>query len=331
MESSLQPPPKSYKSAEVVKRYKKLLHLGEGQYANVYKCIDTFNSNEICAVKKIKLGNRNETLNGINRTAINEIKYLKSLTDHPNIIKMKDVFTKQSTVSLVFEFMDTDLQKLIANSGILLSNADMKCLFLQMMHGVAYLHSLWILHRDLKPDNLLLSRFGVLKITDFGLTRFFGQPDRLMTSQVATRWYRAPELLFGANKYGGNIDIWSCGCIIAEVLQKAPLFPGETDIGQLSSIFNLLGSPKQRKWSNAQQLPDYIDFKSPSHDVSNIPKMLSTIFSGAKDSLLQLIASCLELDPLKRISAEETLRCPYFGEKPIATEPKDLPLQSLAD
>lgn len=317
------PPTKEQKLNE---KYKKIVHLGEGQFANVYLAKNLEND-ELFAIKKIKLGNRKETRNGIHPTALREIKFLRYKCQHPNIIKMNDVFVKEGSVSLVFEFIDTDLHKIISDDETLLSAGDIKCLILQMMHGIAYLHSNWILHRDMKPDNLLISAVGVLKIADFGLARNFGLEIYTMTSQVATRWYRAPELLFGATSYGGNVDMWSCGCIIAEILQKAPLFPGDSDLGQLSCIFDLLGTPHQQGWTLVTELPDYVDFKPPAHDVSNLINVLRNVFSGASESLLDLIVQLLALDPLKRVKAIDCLNMKYFTESPKPTEPSKLPLE----
>ncbi|MES1904843.1 MAG: Cyclin-Dependent Kinase 7 [Paramarteilia canceri] len=309
------------------KLYKKLKHLGEGQYANVYLAENQKTGLKV-AIKKLKLGSRHEAQNGINHTALAELKFLKRFCSHPNIIKLLDVYGNQSTISLVFEYILTDLEKIISDQYLILSSADMKCLILQMMHGIAYLHSIWILHRDLKPDNLLISSKGVLKLADFGLARYYGKEYYTMTCQVVTRWYRPPELLFGAVKYSDSVDIWSCGCIIAEILQKAPLFPGETDLGQLSCIFELLGSPNQRNWQNTQLLPDYIQFNPAKHDVSNLVEVLSNLFSGASKNLLVLIASMIELNPFRRISAVDALKSNYFTEIPKPSEPSDLPLNT---
>nr|NVI70833.1 Cyclin-dependent kinase 7 [Cucujiformia]NVI70853.1 Cyclin-dependent kinase 7 [Cucujiformia] len=165
------------------------------------------------AVKKIKIGSRQEAQDGINRTALREIKLLQEL-HHKNLIGLLDAFGHMSNVSLVFDFMDTDLEIIIKDNTIILTTANIKSYMLQTLQGLEYLHLNWILHRDLKPNNLLVNAAGILKIGDFGLAKLYGSPSRLMTHQVVTRWYRAPELLFGAKQYGTCIDMWAVGCIL---------------------------------------------------------------------------------------------------------------------
>lgn len=155
-------------------------------------------------------------------------------------INISDVFGYKSNVSLVFDFMDTDLEVIIKDSNIVLTAANIKAYMIQTLQGLDYLHFNWILHRDLKPNNLLVNSEGVLKIGDFGLAKFFGSPNRINTHQVVTRWYRAPELLYGARLYGTGIDMWAVGCILAELLLRVPFLPGESDLDQLTRIFQVL-------------------------------------------------------------------------------------------
>lgn len=152
---------------------------------------------------------------------------------------ISDVFGYKSNVSLVFDFMDTDLEVIIKDSNIVLTAANIKAYMIQTLQGLDYLHFNWILHRDLKPNNLLVNSEGVLKIGDFGLAKFFGSPNRINTHQVVTRWYRAPELLYGARLYGTAIDMWAVGCILAELLLRVPFLPGESDLDQLTRIFQV--------------------------------------------------------------------------------------------
>ncbi|WAQ99014.1 CDK7-like protein, partial [Mya arenaria] len=188
-------------------------------FATVYKARDVV-KDQIVAVKKIKLGTRQEAADGINRTALREIKLLQEL-HHPHIIGLLDVFGQKSNVSLVFDFMETDLEVIIKDSSLILTLAHIKSYILQTLKGLEYLHANWILHRDMKPNNLLINKDGVLKLGDFGLAKFFGSPNRVYTHQVVTRWYRCPELLFGARNYGTGVDMWAVGCILAELLLRA--------------------------------------------------------------------------------------------------------------
>uniref|UniRef100_A0A2I3H2Y7 mitogen-activated protein kinase n=1 Tax=Nomascus leucogenys TaxID=61853 RepID=A0A2I3H2Y7_NOMLE len=181
------------------------------------------NTNQFVAIKKIKLGHRSEAKDGINRTALREIQLLQELS-HPNIIGLLDAFGRKSNISLVFGFMETDLEVIIKDNSLVLTPSHIKACMLMTLQGLEYLHQHWILHRDLKPSNLLLDENGVLKLADFGLAKSFGSPNRAYTHEVATRWYQAPELLFGARKYGVGVDMWAVGCILAELLLRVPFF-----------------------------------------------------------------------------------------------------------
>ncbi|KAF6729775.1 Cyclin-dependent kinase 7 [Oryzias melastigma] len=156
------------------KRYEKLDFLGEGQFATVYKARDKL-TDTIVAIKKIKVGHRTEAKDGINRTALREIKLLQEL-HHPNIIGLLDAFGHKSNISLVFDFMETDLEVIIKDTSLVLTPANIKAYILMTLQGLEYMHHHWILHRDLKPNNLLLDGSGVLKLADFGLAKAFGSP-----------------------------------------------------------------------------------------------------------------------------------------------------------
>lgn len=300
-------------------RYEKVEFLGEGQFATVYKAKDTEDDNRIVAVKKIKLGNRVEAKDGINRTALREIKLLQEL-HHENIIGLLDVFGQKSNISLVFDFMETDLEVIIKDNTIVLTQSHIKAYMIMTLKGLEYLHSQWILHRDLKPNNLLMDSFGVLKIGDFGLAKSFGSPSREYTHQVVTRWYRSPELLFGSRLYGVGVDMWAVGCILAELLLRVPFLPGDSDLDQLSKIFETLGTPKEIEWPGMTALPDYISFK----DFPGFP--LKECFTAASDDLLQVLSGLLRYNPGTRASAAQTLQMKYFGSPPHPTPCQKLPL-----
>lgn len=305
------------KMDEKSKRYEKIEFLGEGQFATVYKARDIV-KDRIVAVKKIKLGTREETADGINRTALREIKLLQEL-NHPNIIGLLDVFGQKSNVSLVFDFMDTDLEIIIKDNSIVLTPPHIKTYVLQTLKGLEYLHANWILHRDMKPNNLLINKDGVLKLGDFGLAKFFGSPNRIYTHQVVTRWYRCPELLFGARNYGTGVDIWAVGCILAELLMRFPFLPGDTDLDQLSKIFQCLGTPSKQDWPSMEYLPDFVQFKP------CVGTPLKDIFIAASDDLLDMLQCMLKMDPLQRITAADALKKPYFSNKPYPTPNHLLP------
>uniref|UniRef100_A0A673LTT2 Cyclin-dependent kinase 7 n=1 Tax=Sinocyclocheilus rhinocerous TaxID=307959 RepID=A0A673LTT2_9TELE len=262
------------------KRYEKLDFLGEGQFATVYKARDK-TTNTIVAIKKIKVGHRTEAKDGINRTALREIKLLQELS-HPNIIGLLDAFGHKSNISLVFDFMETDLE-------------------------------------DLKPNNLLLDENGVLKLADFGLAKAFGSPNRVYTHQVVTRWYRAPELLFGARMYGVGVDMWAVGCILAELLLRVPFLAGDSDLDQLTKIFEALGTPTEETWPGLSSLPDYVSFKL----FPGTP--LEHIFSAAGDDLLELLKGLFTFNPCTRTTASQALKMKYFSNRPGPTPGPLLP------
>ncbi|GAB6028364.1 Cyclin-Dependent Kinase 7 [Chamberlinius hualienensis] len=301
-----------------LKRYEKIDFLGEGQFATVYKARDIKYDNKIVAVKKIKIGSRAEAKDGINRTALREIKLLQEL-NHPNIIGLLDVFGHKSNISLVFDFMDTDLEVIIKDTNIVLTPAHIKAYTLMTLKGLEYLHLNWILHRDLKPNNLLVDEKGILKIADFGLAKYFGSPNRVYTHQVVTRWYRAPELLFGSRLYSTGIDLWAVGCVLAELLLRTPLFPGDTDLDQLTKIFQVTGTPTEERWPGVTALPDYVQFKP----FPSIP--LNNIFTAAGDDLLSLLHKMLAVNPLDRSTCTEALKMPYFSNRPAPASGSQLP------
>uniref|UniRef100_A0A8C4YNB8 Cyclin dependent kinase 7 n=1 Tax=Gopherus evgoodei TaxID=1825980 RepID=A0A8C4YNB8_9SAUR len=215
------------------KRYEKLDFLGEGQFATVYKARDK-NTNQIVAIKKIKLGHRSEAKDGINRTALREIKLLQELS-HPNIIGLLDAFGHKSNISLVFDFMETDLEVIIKDSSLVLTQSHIKAYMLMTLQGLEYLHRHWILHRDLKPNNLLLDENGVLKLADFGLAKSFGSPNRVYTHQVVTR------MLFTKRK----IKVVPQEMTVAFAFLQVPFLPGDSDLDQLTKIFETLGTQQK--------------------------------------------------------------------------------------
>lgn len=303
------------------KRYEKIKFLGEGQFATVYKAKDKVTDQEV-AIKKIKLGNMTEAQDGVNRTALREIKLLQEL-HHENVIALLDVYGKDSSISLVFEIMETDLEQILHDKRIWLSLANIKSYILMTLKGLEYLHKNFILHRDLKPNNLLLDKNNILKIADFGLARTFGSPSRCYTHQVVTRWYRAPELLFGARMYGAGVDIWAVGCILAELFKREPLFPGESDLDTLDKIITVLGSPSEKNWHGVTELPDFVEF----NDVS-MGEPFTEKFSAVQQDAIDILEKMLRLCPAKRCSCTEALSMAYFTTEPYPTSPEFLPRPS---
>jgi len=246
---------------------------------------------------------------------------------HENILGLLDVFIinndKEKNLWIVYEYMETDLKKIIEDRLIQLSAADCKSYMYMLICGIEYLHSNWILHRDICPGNLLISSDGVLKIGDFGLAKKFGNEDQKLTPEVVTRWYRAPELLMGARYYGKGVDMWSIGCVFAEMMLRMPYFAGDSEIDQLGKIFWALGTPTEKDWQNMELLPGYIQF-TPSEG-----SPLTSLFRSATDDAIELLKALLTLNPNGRPSATEVLKnYSYFKSAPTRTPSEKLILHA---
>lgn len=307
--------------ATTVQTYTKDKKVGEGTYAVVYvgKQVKT---NRRIATKEIKTGLFKD---GLDMSAIREVKYLKELR-HPNVIELIDVFmSNDNNLNLVLEFLPCDLEVLIKDQDTVFKSSDIKSWLLMTLRGLHHCHRNFILHRDLKPNNLLLAPDGQLKIADFGLARAFGNANEDFTPKVVTRWYRAPELLFGAKHYTGAVDIWAVGIIFAELMLRTPYLPGKDDLDQLEVTFKALGTPTEQVWPNVSNLPLYNALR-----VYPLPSRqeLRNRFSAATEKALDLMISMTQLDPSRRCDLTLALLSEYFTEMPLATPPEDLPMKN---
>ena len=278
--------------------------LGEGTYGEVYKarCART---GEIRALKRMKLDQEDE---GVPSTAIREVSLLKIL-DHPNVVKLHDVFCSQKKLYLIFEFVDSDLKKYMKQRGQPLTPELVKSFARQLILGVDYCHATRVIHRDLKPQNLLIDSHGCLKIADFGLARAFSLPIPKYTHEVVTVWYRCPEILLGCQKYAIAVDNWSVGCIIAELANNTPLFPGDSEIDTIFRIFRKLGTPNETVWSGVSQLPDFKDTfpKWKPRGLENIPGLSQNLGEDGID----LVDKLLTYNPKDRLSCRRALQHPF--------------------
>ncbi|KAL6754949.1 cyclin dependent kinase [Haematococcus lacustris] len=291
-----------------MERWEKLedQRIGEGTYGVVFKGRDR-QDGKIVALKKIRLESEEE---GVPSTAIREISLLKAL-NHPCVVRLHDVVHSDRKLYLVFEFLDLDLKKLMDSTPSIKTNHRMVKLFLwQMLSGICYCHSRRVLHRDLKPQNLLIDKTrNQLKLADFGLARGIGIPVRAYTHEVVTLWYRAPEILLGTKTYSMPVDVWSIGCIFAEMVNHKPLFPGDSEIDQLFKIFQVMGTPDEQRWPGVSQLPDYKDTFPKWH-----PRQLSEIVPTLEPAGVDLLSKMLVYLPQSRITAREAVQHEYFHD-----------------
>lgn len=291
-------------------RYRKIEVLGEGTYGVVFKAYDLI-SKQFVALKKIRM--EYEEDEGIPATTLREISSLKSLT-HPNIVPLQDLFINhnEKKIYLIFDYFEQDLKAFINKLPADCSREVYKNLLQQILLGIEYCHCSGILHRDLKPQNILVSNSGVLKIADFGLARSFNFPlkPRNLTKEIVTLWYRAPELLLGEKQYSTAIDIWSIGCIFAEMINKTPLFMGDSQIDQIYKIFQFSGTPDETVWPGVSLFPD---FKPTFPKFKTNYSALNSSNSNVVDEFgYDLMLKMLEINPMKRINASWALKHGYF-------------------
>lgn len=304
-------------SCRSVCEFEMIKKINEGTYGVVYKARDK-KTGEIVALKKVKM---NIERDGFPLSSLREINILLSF-DHPSIVDVKEVVVDNyDGTFMVMEYMEHDLKGLMEAKKQPFSMGEIKSLMLQLLEGVKYLHDNWVLHRDLKTSNILLNDKGELKICDFGLSRQFGSPLKPYTPIVVTLWYRAPELLLGAKEYSTAIDMWSVGCIMAELVAKEPLFTGRTELEQIDKIFRTLGTPDEKIWPGLSKLPGpKAKFVKQPYNMLR-KKFPATSFTGLpvlSELGFDLLKKLLTYNPEERISAEEALLHDWFHEVPLA-------------
>ncbi|GAQ88141.1 cyclin-dependent kinase [Klebsormidium nitens] len=296
-----------------MENYEKLEKVGEGTYGKVYKarCKKT---GHIVALKKTRLDMEEE---GVPSTALREVSLLQMLSTSIYVVRLLCVEhideNDKPMLYLVFEYLDTDLKKFMDLNGRgpekPLPSALIKRFMYQLCKGVAHCHSHGVMHRDLKPQNLLVDKDKrLLKIADLGLGRAFTVPLKSYTHEIVTLWYRAPEVLLGATHYSTPVDMWSVGCILAEMSRKNPLFPGDSELQQLLHIFKQLGTPNEQIWPGVSKLRDWHEYPQwPRQDIARAVPLLS------KEGV-DLLEKCLQYEPAKRISAKDAMIHPYFDD-----------------
>ncbi|XP_056321713.1 cyclin-dependent kinase 16 [Danio aesculapii] len=284
--------------------YIKLDKLGEGTYATVYKGRSKLTDN-LVALKEIRL----EYEEGAPCTAIREVSLLKNLK-HANIVTLHDIIHTEKCLTLVFEYLDRDLKQYLDDCGSIMSIYNVKIFLFQLLRGLAYCHSQKVLHRDLKPQNLLINDKGELKLADFGLARAKSVPTKTFSNEVVTLWYRPPDVLLGSTEYSTPIDIWGVGCIFYEMITGRPLFPGSTVEDELHLIFRILGSPTEDSWPEAHSNENFLSYRFPQYEGEPLVTHAPRITNDGHDLLCQL----LQFDARRRVSAEAALRHVYFRD-----------------
>ncbi|CAL5339763.1 unnamed protein product [Camellia sinensis] len=280
--------------------------IGCGAFGVVHKGL-LLESKQTVAIKKM---HPLDLHNGAPSTIMEEISLLKEM-EHANIVKLLEAIPNTDKGSyMIFEYLDYDLEIFMKTFPKKSKNKQrIKNFLRQILSGLAYCHELKIMHRDLRPDNLLVDREGsVVKIADFGLARKFSSPPGEYCPEVVNLRYMPPEILLGSHEYSTHVDVWSVGCIFAEMIDHQPLFDDLSDKDHLHKIFSIMGTPDATAWPGVTSLPDYIPDDFPKQD----PKNLAEYVPNLEPAGVDLLSEMLCMNPARRISALDALAHPYF-------------------
>ncbi|CAD8108880.1 unnamed protein product [Paramecium sonneborni] len=325
----------SCRTKNVNKYYKVIGEVGSGTYGKVYKakCLKT---NDFVALKKIDTKDQKIMAEGFPITAIREIKLLK-IMNHKNILRLREIIVSKASFRnnfrgstfLVFDYYDHDFAGLHRQRNIF-TLPQLKCIFKQLLEGVKYLHESKIIHRDLKCANILMNNKGQVTLADFGLARTLSNVNNpKYTYKVVTLWYRAPELLFGQTNYNTQIDMWSLGCIFAELITGEVLFKGDIEFRQMERIYELCGSATEQNWPNCVNLRQWEEFKPRRHYERILIKHIQNVCQALNKQIdqvtLDLIDHLLILDPNKRLNAIQALNHEFFKQDPKPCQPNEMP------
>lgn len=312
--------------------YTRIAQVGEGTYGQVFKAKSEI-TGILVALKKIRMEAEKD---GFPITAMREIKLLQMLR-HPNIVRLHEIMTTnvRGSVYMVFEYMEHDLNGVLHHPDIRFTPSHLKSLSSQLLAGLDYLHQKSVLHRDLKGSNILLNNAGQLKLADFGLARLFAKRrEGDYTNRVVTLWYRPPELLLGATRYGSKVDVWGAGCILMELFTRKAAFQGADEIHQVQTIIDRLGPMTEARWEGVESLPWWDLFKPTTPGVASekecdesfwIKRFRSQLLGqGVPSAALDVIQCLLAYDPKRRASASQALKMDYFcKENPRPIRPAD--------
>lgn len=303
-----------------VEEFHCLNRIEEGTYGVVYRAKEK-RTDAVVALKRLKMEKEKE---GFPITSLREINMLLKAGGHENIVNVREIVvgSNMDKIYLVMDYVEHDMKSLMESMKQPFLVGEVKTLLRQLLAGVHHLHDNWILHRDLKTSNLLLSHKGILKIGDFGLAREYGSPLKPYTPVVVTLWYRAPELLLGVKQYACPIDLWSVGCIFAEFLTLKPLFPGRGEMDAINRIFKMLGTPSEAIWPGYNNLPAVKKMTFADFPYNQLRKHFGATLSDAGFGLLNKF---LTYNPAKRITALEARDHDWFNEEPRPVRPEMFP------
>ncbi|XP_067903024.1 cyclin-dependent kinase-like 2 isoform X7 [Heterodontus francisci] len=287
-----------------MEKYEHLGLVGEGSYGMVIKCRNKENG-RIVAIKKF-LEDDDDKM--VKKIAMREIRLLKQLR-HENLVNLLEVCKRKKRWYLVFEFVDHTVLDDLERFPNGLEYDKVRKYLIQILRGTAFCHSHNVIHRDIKPENILVSESGMVKLCDFGFARTLAAPGEIYTDYVATRWYRAPELLVGDTKYGKSVDVWAVGCLVTEMMTGEPLFPGDSDIDQLYHIIKCFGNLTPRHQELFYKNPLFTGLHLP---VIKEVELLQNRYPKISFLVLDLVKKCLQIDPEKRPSCVELLEHNYF-------------------
>ena len=249
--------------------------------------------------------------------ALRELSVLRRL-EHPNVLALLDVRTDGASLALVTPFLPASLAAVLQQRDMPLPEAHGRAYARMLLYGLAAVHAERLVHRDIKPANLLIAADGRLQIADFGQARLLPDDGGSLSHAVATRWYRAPELLFGSRRYGAAVDLWAVGCVIAQMLRLDPILPGESDIDQIFVVATLLGTPTEARWPGVSAMPDYGKIEIPELE----PARLEEYLPGASAAAVALVRKLLVYDPAARPTAIGLLHEPdeWLGSLPLTPQ-----------
>uniref|UniRef100_A0AA96NL09 [RNA-polymerase]-subunit kinase n=1 Tax=Phyllostachys edulis TaxID=38705 RepID=A0AA96NL09_PHYED len=298
--------------------FEKLEKIGQGTYSSVFRARN-LETGRLVALKKVRFDSvEPESV----RFMAREIQILRRLQRHPNVVGLEGLITSRFScnIYLVFEYMDHDLAGLTSAPDVTFSEPQIKCYMRQLLLGLEHCHARGVMHRDIKCANLLVSNDGELKVADFGLANLFSPSAQPLTSRVVTLWYRPPELLLGATAYEPSVDLWSAGCVFAEMYARRPILQGRTEVEQIHKIFKLCGSPPDDYWCRARM--SHAAVFRPQHPYES---RLRDTFRSMPDTAFRLLATLLSVEPATRGTASSALASEYFRTQPYACEPSSLP------